>query len=133
MTDGRLSLDQLLEKVDIYALGNVFFRIIFKHDPWKEFRENGRIAGDASVRIAELKRLEGGLPKFDEPVMTSVDSSIVAIRTIMMKCFERLPEDRPTASFVADYLSEEYENLKNAHYSPPTHITRNGGGVVRTA
>jgi len=99
------------EKIDIYALGNIFFRIIAEHDPWKEYKIDGRIYPAERNQIAKLKRHDGQLPKYlDKPeIETSTDPAIVAIRSEMMKCYKHKPEDRPTAIEIESQLSKAYQ------------------------
>ena len=113
MVGGILSNSSLSEKIDIYALGNIFFRIIAGHDPWKEYKIDGRINLEDQDSIAKRKRDKGDIPVFlDNPKMaTTSDPAIKAIRDIMMKCFRLKPEDRPTAIEIERELDEAYVRL----------------------
>jgi serine/threonine protein kinase len=113
------------EKIDIYALGNIFFRIIAEHDPWKEYKIDGRIYPEQRNEIAKRKRHFGDLPKFlDKPeVETSTDPSIVAIRNVMRKCFELDPKERPTAIEIEKELYDAYQEILRTVSSNATDAT----------
>jgi len=111
--DDKLSDSPLTEKIDIYALGNIFFRIIAGHDPWKEYKIDGRINLEDQNSIAKRKRDKGDIPIFlDNPkIETSSDPAIKAIRHVMMKCFRLRPEERPTAIEIERELDKAYVSL----------------------
>ncbi len=116
--DGEYSNEPLSEKIDVYALGNIFFRIIAGHDPWKEYKIDGRISSEDQNDIAKRKRFNGDLPKFLDPDV--VDTSIPATKAIydvMMKCFQKLPKDRPTAVEIQSELSQAYISLTKHNLS----------------
>jgi serine/threonine protein kinase len=110
--NGDNSVEPLSEKIDVYALGNIFFRIIAGHDPWKEYKVDGRISSEDQDNIARHKRVDGEIPDFLDPAM--VDTSIPEIKAIydvMFKCFQKLPNDRPTAIEIERELSQAYTIL----------------------
>mmetsp|Transcript_16391 Transcript_16391/g.24037 ORF Transcript_16391/g.24037 Transcript_16391/m.24037 type:complete len:688 (-) Transcript_16391:313-2376(-) len=112
--DGHhLSKTPLSEKIDIYALGNIFFRIIVGVDPWRAYRgASGRVEDNEKMLIAELKRTTGTAPPVKESVEKSKDPAVVAIREVMYKCFRKDPEKRPSAKQIVKDLERAIKDMK---------------------
>jgi Protein kinase domain len=98
----------LTEKVDIFALGHIFFRLICSHEPWNKLEKNGK-PSKAEVN-EKVKR--GVLPAIPPEIMQSADPEIVAIREAMLKCYTFDPKQRPTARETANALDRALKRLE---------------------
>ena len=92
------------EKVDVYSLCNVLFRIMTGRAP------RGK---SISSRVEEMrdevsKGIPPALPKL---YLTTEDEALIAIRKSMMTCYRLKPEDRLTAREIGDFLYEKFETL----------------------
>ena len=54
-TEDELSIGKLDEKIDIYALGNILYKIAVGTSPWKYDYKVGKITSTEKVRIARAK------------------------------------------------------------------------------
>ncbi len=107
----------LTEKVDVFSLGHIFFRLICGHEPWNKLEPGGK---PAKVEIDE-KVQRGVLPFIPDDVLKSDDAEVVAIREVMLKCYRFDPKERPSARYVADTLDSAYKDLKRKYSkNPPT-------------
>ncbi|KAL3939149.1 MAG: hypothetical protein SGBAC_006075 [Bacillariaceae sp.] len=87
----------LLEKSDVYTLGNVMYHIL----TMKWLFENQGV----SKGIQEL--MQGRRSPFPERILTSSDRAIRAIRKAIEMCWKHDPEQRPSADMVRNYLGKE--------------------------
>ena len=100
--------EYLTEKVDIYAMGGVFWDLLTSHSPRgkmkKEFEEKTR-----------LKVARGEKPKCSSSDCNQTrwesDPALSALKKVTMKCLRTRPEDRPTAGEIAAEISEALDNL----------------------
>jgi serine/threonine protein kinase len=107
-SNGDSSKEPLTEKIDIYGLGGVFFKIITGLDPWLEYF-NQYNQTYAESRVEEAKR-RGEIPHF--PVTLLSRKKKAALRPIydsMVQCLQLNPQDRPTAKELYAYLQSEVE------------------------
>ena len=117
---------ELSEKIDVYGLGNLFYRFIVGKGPWKyapwrtEFERNSagqldpaKITKDDKLRIARMKREEGALPPIPEARLESIkaDPALYAIYKVMKKCYKFDPKDRPSAEELTDYIDLQLDKL----------------------
>jgi serine/threonine protein kinase len=93
---------QVTEKVDIYALGNVLFRLAVGINPWKK-PGTIRILPEDKLRITHLK-MNGTLPYIPDEIRHSNDTATVAMLLAMKDCYRWDPATRPTASQVLSFL-----------------------------
>jgi len=100
--------NDLTEKVDVFSMGHIFFRLICGAEPWNKLEPNGR---PSKEEIAE-KVKNGVLPHIPESVMESEDPEVVAIREAMLKCYSFHPEDRPSARSISRSLDKILQKLK---------------------
>lgn len=102
--DGKELPNNLNEKVDVYALCNVLYRIM-----------TGRAPRGKSIpsRIEEIRReVKKGLPpRLPSKYIDTKDGALVAIRRAMERCYQKQPEDRASAREIANYLAEKYEYM----------------------
>eukprot|EP00934_Nitzschia_sp_Nitz4_P007121 Nitzschia sp. Nitz4//scaffold52_size167869//93974//95935//NITZ4_002283-RA/size167869-snap-gene-0.227-mRNA-1//-1//CDS//3329554056//7111//frame0 len=97
----------LTEKVDIFSMGHIFFRLICSHEPWNKLQPNGR----PSKEEVNDQVQKGVLPFIPEDVMTSDDPEVVAIRDAMLGCYTFDPVKRPSARTIAKNLQKALDKL----------------------
>mmetsp|Transcript_12888 Transcript_12888/g.30428 ORF Transcript_12888/g.30428 Transcript_12888/m.30428 type:complete len:889 (+) Transcript_12888:518-3184(+) len=106
----------LTEKVDVFSLGHIFFRLICGHEPWNKLEPAGR---PSKAEINE-KVQRGDLPFVPDHVINSDDPEIIAIRDIMLKCYSFDPADRPSARYIANSFDRILSRLRLKYASNPT-------------
>jgi hypothetical protein len=126
----ELSIGKLDEKIDIYALGNILYKIAVGNSPWKFNYKVSKITSDEKPRIARAK-LRGQKPKVPPDVIlaasssnsnsnsnstaslsSSSSSSIKAILSAMNKCYRNNATLRPSAEYIATYLQSELDTIE---------------------
>jgi len=107
----------LTEKVDIFSLGHIFFRLICGHEPWNKLEPGGK---PTKNEINE-KVQRGDLPFIPDHVMNSQDPEIIIIRNVMLQCYSFDPLKRPSARNIANTLDRALHKLEKKHRSsnPP--------------
>jgi serine/threonine protein kinase len=100
--------NQLTEKIDVFSLGHIMFRLICGHEPWHKL-EPGGILPSKEILSDKVKR--GILPTIPAEILNSKDPEIMAIRSAMMKCYTFDPEKRPSAREIADNLQLALDQL----------------------
>ena len=106
-SEDELSTGFLTEKIDIYALGNILYKIAVGSSPWKyDYKGAKRITPDMKAKIARAK-LRGAKPKLPVEVRNSTDPRIKAILTAMDRCYRNNPQLRPSARELASYLKSQ--------------------------
>ena len=98
----------LTEKVDVFSMGHIFFRLICGHEPWNKLE----LAGKLSKEEINAKVQKGILPRIPEDVMLSNDKEVAAIRDPMLACYAFDPKKRPSARKIATTLQEALEALE---------------------
>jgi serine/threonine protein kinase len=99
----------LTEKVDVFSLGHIFFRLICGHEPWHKLEPDGMPSKEA----LNEKVKQGILPTFPDDVMHTSDPEIIAIRKAMMRCYTYDPVDRPSAREIASDLENALRILES--------------------
>lgn len=99
----------LTEKVDVFSLGHILFRLICEHEPWNKLEPGGR----PSKEEMNEKVIKGVLPFIPEQVKTSTDPEVVAIREAMLRCYTYKSEERPSAREIANALQNVLDELDN--------------------
>ena len=95
----------LTEKVDIFSMGHIFFRLICGHEPWNKLEPGGRPSKDEVNE--RVKR--GDLPFIPEDIRSNDDPEVIAIRDAMLKCYTFDPKERPSARVIANELGAALE------------------------
>ena len=108
--------EPLTEKVDVYSLGNIFFRLICGHEPWNSFEENGKKPPDDE--ITEMIG-RGDMPLAPNKILTSDDPELEIIREVIHKCYTFDPAERPSARKVAVALDRALQKLKQEYGDQP--------------
>ena len=93
------------EKVDVYALGNVLYRLIVGRSPWKEPLQK-KLTSEDKERVAHLKRENGTLPEIPPEIRNSTDPYIVIMRKAMFQCYRFNPNVRPSAQAILSTLQD---------------------------
>jgi serine/threonine protein kinase len=105
--EDQLSTGFLDEKIDIYALGNLFYKIAVGTSPWKhDYGGASRITPQMKARIARAK-LRGAKPKLPPAVRDSGDGRLRAVLAAMDRCYRNNPGLRPSAGELARELRAE--------------------------
>ena len=90
------------EKVDVYGLGNILYRLLVGKTPWK--REGLRFDATRKAEVAHLKRRNGTIPLIPLEIQKSSNTSIVTMRNAMYQCFRFHPDERPPAHEIYEIL-----------------------------
>jgi len=98
----------LTEKVDIFSMGHIFFRLICGHEPWNKLE----VGGKPSKEVVNEKVQKGILPQIPEHISKTSDPEVIAIRDAMLKCYKFNPSERPNAREIADDLEKALSKLK---------------------
>lgn len=100
----------LTEKVDVFSLGHIFFRLICGHEPWHKLEPDGM----PSREVLNEKVKRGILPTIKDEVVKSSDAEVAAIRYAMLRCYTFDPLRRPSAREVATFLQDSLNKLELA-------------------
>ena len=98
----------LTEKVDVFSLGHIFFRLICGHEPWNKLEPGGK----PSKTDMSLAVQQGKLPTIPQEIMDSTNEEIVAIRQAMLACYAVDPRKRPSAQQITNQLQNELNRLE---------------------
>lgn len=99
----------LTEKVDVFSLGHIFFRLICGHEPWHKLEPDGMPSKD----VLNEKVRQGILPTIPDEVMNSTDAEVTAILHAMMRCYTYDPVSRPSAREIATSLQDALNKLEH--------------------
>lgn len=106
--EDSLSIGFLNEKIDVYALGNILYKIAVGKSPWKyNFNKAPKILDEHKEKITRAK-LKGGKPKVPDEAKNSEDPSIQAVLTAMDRCYRNDPDVRPSAREISDFLNKKF-------------------------
>jgi serine/threonine protein kinase len=98
----------LTEKVDVFSMGHIFFRLICGHEPWHKLEPGGK----PSKQEMHDKVQNGVLPTIPNYVRKSQEPETVAIREAMLRCYEYDPMKRPSAREIAVALQKALDKLE---------------------
>ena len=98
-------------KIDIYALGNIFYRIAMGTSPWKQ-KKSGELSRDEKIVLASLKRHEGILPPIPAGLTSARDPALAYLLEAMRLCYTFDPTHRPTAQEIVDYLDNAIVSVR---------------------
>jgi len=100
--------DYLDEKIDIYSMGNIFFRLICGKSPW------GKLDDNPTKEQIHESIVQGKLPHIPSKVTKTDNPIVIAIREAMMKAYTNDPEKRPSARSIANGLLKARELILKA-------------------
>jgi serine/threonine protein kinase len=100
--------EQLTEKVDIFSMGHIFFRLICGHEPWNKLEPHGK---PSKTEVNE-KVKRGILPTVPQEIMHTQDPELAAIRDAMLGCYVFDPTKRPSARDTANSLQSALDQLE---------------------
>jgi serine/threonine protein kinase len=102
------------EKVDIYALGNVYYRMLTGLNPWRR-PDVDRLYDEDKATVARLKKFHGAIPPIPKEIIVQAqtDSSLSAILNVMRLCYRFDPNERPSAAEVVKYFDDALSNITN--------------------
>jgi serine/threonine protein kinase len=94
------------EKIDMYALGNVLYRLVVGASPWKAPGAQ-KLSAEEKMSVARRKREHGETPPIPPEVLDAAhkDRAVRIMLEAMRQTYRFRPEDRPTAQEVVDLLS----------------------------
>jgi serine/threonine protein kinase len=116
----------LTEKVDVFSMGHIFFRLICGHEPWNKLE----IGGKPSKEEIHEKVQKGVLPVLPDDVMNTDNAEIAVIRDVMLQCYTFDPAERPSARSIAIELDDALIKLsaelaaEERHTKPKAHVGR---------
>ncbi|KAL9182744.1 hypothetical protein ACHAXT_004023 [Thalassiosira profunda] len=103
---------RLNEKVDVFSLGHIFFRLICLNEPWHKLEE-GYSKGDAIRKGFVNEQVKKGvLPTIPTEVLKTKDAEVKVIREAMLACYTYDPEMRPSARTIANFLDRGIAELE---------------------
>lgn len=97
------------EKVDVYALGNVLYRLVVGQSPWKSPFQT-KLSPEDKEMVAHLKRENGTLPHIPQSIYNSTDPYIKIMRRAMLQCYRFNPKERPSAQEILSFLRNRTMN-----------------------
>jgi hypothetical protein len=100
----------LTEKVDIFSMGHIFFRLICGHEPWNKLEPGGRPSKEEINRKVQ----NGETPFIPDDIRESENPEVIAIRDAMLACYKPNPKDRPSAREIAKTLDETLASLSSS-------------------
>ena len=101
----------ITEKADIYALGNVLYRLTVGNSPWK--RPGAvRLEADEKEIVARLKFHNGSMPNIPEEVRASKDPATQAMLQAMYSAYRFNPAKRPSAAQIVKYLQNSLDAIR---------------------
>jgi hypothetical protein len=100
---------ELTEKVDVFSMGHIFYRILVGHEPWNYAEPGGKPS--RTKLIDNVKT--GKLPYIPKEIKESKDQETQAIYTAMMMCYTIRASDRPSSHDVARFLRNQLQILES--------------------
>lgn len=101
------------EKVDIYAFGNVLYKLAVGKSPWKK-PDSKKLSSEEKQEVARLKKYNGTMPAVPSNLTETADSATLTLLDAMYHCYRFEPSERPTAQQVASFLKDALESEKLA-------------------
>ena len=108
----RLSSGVLDEMIDIYALGNILYKIAVGRSPWKHDFGDKINTPEIKGKIARAK-IRGSKPRVPPDVKESDEPGVRSVLTAMGRCYRNDPSKRPTAEELAAYLRGELRRIND--------------------
>ena len=94
---------------DIYGLGNIFYQVMSRHQPWT-FKEPG---GALTKTDIANKKINGTIPTIPEQYLNTTKRELQSLFAATNLCFFPDPKKRPTARRLAFGLGTLYNKLKH--------------------
>lgn len=118
--EALLNPPRVTEKVDIYALGNVFYRLAVNSSPWKQPNKQ-KLSLDQKEVIARLKRINGVLPPIPRCIEDYPDPAVQVLLEAMRQAYRYKPEERPSAQAIVTFLSTSLDEISRMNHTelPP--------------
>lgn len=104
----------LSEKIDIYALGNIFYTILVGESPWRN-NSTGSLTNAEKGVIAAMKR-KGEMPPIPLSILQNKDPINISLLQVVLRCYKHDPKERPTAKEIASFFNNETKALRIHHY-----------------
>ena len=104
-SDG-LSSGVLDEAIDVYALGNILYKIAVGRSPWKHDFGDKINTPEIKGKIARAK-IRGAKPKVPPDVRETAGPGVRSVLAAMERCYRNDPSKRPTAGELAAHLRGE--------------------------
>lgn len=82
-------------------MGNIFYSILSGNMPFEDIKE----------KEAQKLVKEGERPEIPDDVLESEDVAVKAILSVIKRCWEQDPKDRPTASEVRDEFKKLMDKM----------------------
>lgn len=99
------------EKVDVWSLGHIFFRLICLNEPWHKLEPGYVKGGEIRKDYVNEQVKRGILPTIPKEVMNTSDAEVLVIREAMLACYNFVPKQRPSARDIANFLNKGLEEL----------------------
>lgn len=100
----------LTEKVDVFSMGHIFFRLICGHEPWNKLEIGGR----PTKEEIDEKVKKGILPNIPEEILSTSDKEVQGIRDAMIACYTADPNKRPSSREIASNLQNTLKTLEKS-------------------
>jgi hypothetical protein len=99
---------ELTEKVDVFSMGHIFYRLLVGHEPWNKVEPGGRPS-----RTNLIKNVKSGkLPFIPKQIKDSKNPETQAIYTAMMMCYTINALDRPSSKDISRFLRHQLQLLE---------------------
>ena len=103
---------RVTEKIDIYALGNVFYRLAVGISPWK-LPNTHKVTESQKLVITQLKRANGTLPPFPKCIEDYQDPYVQVLLEAMRRAYRFEPKDRPSALSLVRFLLGSLKEIQS--------------------
>lgn len=91
------------DKIDVFSLGSTFYELLVGEAPFAYIDD---------YKKAIKKITDGVAPPLPASMKSTTDASLQALISVMQKCRQLSPEDRPTSREVARFLQESLETVE---------------------
>ena len=116
--ENHLTIGSLNEKIDVYALGNILFKVVNGNSPWKyDYQKDPKVLPKITEELKEKivrAKLRGAKPKVPPDIRNTTDISIKAVVNAMNRCYRNDPVLRPSARDTYNYLKTELDAIERS-------------------
>mmetsp|Transcript_22236 Transcript_22236/g.33125 ORF Transcript_22236/g.33125 Transcript_22236/m.33125 type:complete len:469 (-) Transcript_22236:279-1685(-) len=92
------------EKIDVFSMGNIFYNIMTKKAPFEELNWK---------KVPELV-INGEHPSMEKSITNSTNAALKAILNATVMAWTYDPQERPSARYIANYLLDELNMIREA-------------------